>query len=158
MTDPNAPQNPQQPAAPQQPPTAPPPPPAPQYGAPQAPQPPQPPQYGAPQQPYGAQYGQQPARRSSVLSIISLIAGIVGVVGAFVFDWIPFVGAIIGLIISAAAIVLGFLGKSREPHAKGMWLTGIILGFVGVAIDLVFLFIWIAVVAAGGFTYSTSTF
>ncbi len=67
-----------------------------------------------------------------MFSLISLIAGIVGVVGFFVV-FIPFVGGIMQLIIPAAAVVLGFIGKRKEPAAKGMWLTGIILGFVGIA-------------------------
>ncbi|MHA7985566.1 hypothetical protein ACX9R5_07130 [Rathayibacter sp. CAU 1779] len=116
--------------------------------------PPAPPQYGAPAaSPYGG--AAAPAgRKAPVLSIIALIAGILSVVGAFIFDWIPFVGAIIGLVISAAAIVLGFLGRTREPQAKGMWLTGLILGFVGVVINLIFLIFWIAVFATSG-SYST---
>ena len=140
---------PQQPAAPQQP-VAPPPP---AYGAPQQPQAPQ---YGAPAAPqYGApavpQYGAS-AQKSPVLGIISLIAGIVAVV----FFWIsviPIVGSIIMLLISAAAVVLGFLSKSREVRGKGLWLTGIILGFVGALLAIIFLIIWIAAFAAAGNSY-----
>jgi len=96
------------------------------------------PQYGAPQ------YATTSTAPSKTLSLISLIAGIVGLV--------------FGTIFSIAAIVLGFLGRSREPHAKGFWLTGIILGFVGLVLG----FIWIAILvaslgavgaASGGLTY-----
>ena len=82
-----------------------------------------------------------PAKPTPVFSLISLIAGIVGVVGFFVV-FIPIVGGIMQLIIPAAAVVLGFLGKRKEPAAKGMWLTGIILGFVGVAIGLLSIIFW----------------
>ena len=56
--------------------------------------------------------------------------------------FIPIVGGIMQLIIPAAAVVLGFIGKRKEPAAKGMWLTGIILGFVGIAIALLSLVFW----------------
>jgi hypothetical protein len=122
------------------------PPQAPGYGAPGAPGAPAGPVYGQPYAPVGS--------RSPVLSIIALIAGILGVVGFF-FDFIPFVGSIIGLVISAGAVVLGFLGKSKEPRAKGLWLTGIILGFVGAAIDIAFLVFWIVLIAVShDYSYS----
>jgi hypothetical protein len=154
-----------QPPQPPQPPQyqPPQPPQAPQYQAPPAPQPPQyqPPQpqqpaYGAqpftapPQQPapYGqpAAYGQQPApygqpyvqqgaSRTPVLSIISMIAGIVGLLANFAF------GA--GIILSVGAVVLGFLGKGREPQAKGFWLTGLITGFAGIAIAVI---VWVVLI------------
>jgi hypothetical protein len=76
-----------------------------------------------------------------VFSLISLIAGIVGLIGFFVV-FIPFVGGIMQLFIPAAAVVLGFIGRSKEPAAKGMWLTGIILGFVGIAIGLLSIVLW----------------
>ncbi|MCU1438581.1 MAG: hypothetical protein JWP66_1668 [Naasia sp.] len=93
--------------------------------------------------------------KSPILSIISLVAGIIGVVGFFVV-FIPIVGSIMQLVIPAAAVVLGFLGKKREPFApKGLWLTGIILGFVGLAIAVISLIGWILLFATAG-TYSTS--
>ena len=76
-----------------------------------------------------------------MFSLISLIAGIVGLVGFFVV-FIPIVGGIMQLIIPAGAVVLGFIGKSKEPAARGMWLTGIILGFVGIAIALLSIILW----------------
>jgi hypothetical protein len=92
-----------------------------------------------------------------VLSLISLIAGIVGVVGAFVVVWIPFVGGIMQLLIPAAAVVLGFLGMKKEPTAKGMWLTGMILGFVGIAIGLLSIILW-SVAFASFPTYDGTNF
>jgi hypothetical protein len=106
----------------------------------------------APQSPYT---GGAPAQKSPILSILSLVAGIIGVVGFFVV-FIPIVGPIMQLVIPAAAVVLGFLGKRREPWAsKGLWLTGIILGFVGLAIGLISLIGWIVLFASVG-TYSTT--
>jgi len=92
------------------------------------------PQYGAPQ--YSApQYGATGTGPSKTLSIISLIAGIVGL--------------FVGTIFSIAAIVLGFMGRSREPQAKGFWLTGIILGFVGLVLGFIWIAIFVALVGAG---------
>ncbi|MEZ5189514.1 MAG: hypothetical protein R2717_00560 [Schumannella sp.] len=97
-----------------------------------------------------------PANPAPVLSIISLVAGIIGVLGAGIVS-IPIVGSILGLIIPAAAVVLGFLGKKREPFAsKGLWMTGIILGFIGVGIALIALIVWIGVLAAAGVSSSVS--
>ncbi|MEO6825737.1 MAG: hypothetical protein ABI255_04975 [Microbacteriaceae bacterium] len=90
-----------------------------------------------------------------MLSIISLIAGIVGVIGGFI-AFIPIIGSIMQLFIPAAAIILGFLGKRREPQAKGMWLTGIILGFVGIAIAIISLIGWIALFSSGAFSTVTT--
>lgn len=116
--------------------------PAPGYGAPAA-------GYGAPAQPaYGGVYAPAtPAKPTPVLSLISLIAGIVGVVGALGVFWIPVVGGIMQLFIPAAAVVLGFLGKKKEPAAKGMWLTGIILGFVGIVFGLLMIVGWVIALA-----------
>jgi hypothetical protein len=48
----------------------------------------------------------------------------------------------LGFLFAVAAVVLGFIGRRREPQAKGFWLTGIILGFVGIVIAIVF---WISI-------------
>ncbi|GAB3610993.1 hypothetical protein GCM10027414_31190 [Humibacter ginsengiterrae] len=145
MSDPNAPQDPA--GSPQQPP-------APQPAAPQpaAPQQPAPPQYGAPQQPaapqYGApqapQYGQPyaaPVQKSPILSILSLIGGIVGIIGSFFY---------FGGLFAIAAVILGFIGRSREPQAKGFWLTGIILGFVAIALEIIVIIVLVAILASVG--------
>lgn len=66
------------------------------------------------------------------LSLTSFILGLAGLV----FSWVP----ILGFLSSVAAIVLGFIGKSKEPAApKWMWLVGIIAGFVAVALSILFI-------------------
>jgi hypothetical protein len=125
------------------------------YGSPVTPPPAAPsapPAYGAaPQQPYGAAasgpYNVAPAVPKT-LSLIGMIAGIVGIV-------ISVPGWGFGFIFSVAAIVLGFLGKSREPAAKGFWLTAIITGFVGVAISVVYLIITIFLFVVIGADYNS---
>jgi hypothetical protein len=117
--------------------------------------------YGAGQDPYGQSpyvqtpyAGGAPAQKPAVLSIISLVLGILGIVGAFVVV-LPIFGSIMQLFIPAGAVVLGFLGKAKEPWApKGLWLTGIILGFVGLAIAIISLILWIVAIASYG-SFST---
>jgi hypothetical protein len=91
-----------------------------------------------PTPPPSTPYAPAPAPgRTPVLSILSMVFGILGVlVGLF-----PFFGFIPG----AAGVVLGFIGRRREPSARGLWLTGIITGFVAIAIALIWVLIFIVV-------------
>ena len=75
------------------------------------------------------------------LSLTSFILGL----AALVFSWaIGF-----GFLVAVAAVVLGFLGKAKEPQApKWMWLVGIITGFVAIFIALIVLIIWIVALAS----------
>ena len=89
------------------------------------------------------------AKPAPTLSIISMIAGILGLLGGFFYG--------LGGLFSIAAVVLGFIGKKKEPEAKGFWLTGIITGFVGIALSaivIVFVIIIIAIAASTSYTYS----
>ncbi|HSP74941.1 MAG TPA: hypothetical protein VLO31_01850, partial [Cryobacterium sp.] len=129
--------------------------PPPAYGAPTPPpaygaQESQPPAYGTP---YSAPYG-APAAKQPILSILALVAGIIGLLGVPIV-FLPIVGGILGLFIPAAAVVLGFLGKSKEPQARGFWLTGLITGFIGVGLALVSIVIWSVVFASMPTEYST---
>jgi len=175
MTDPNTPSTEGTPSVPPLPPTAPSAPSAPSYGAPSAPSAPpaytppaeSTPSYGAPsyqQAPPANPYAQAPngaapygqpyspvAAAPKTLSLIGMIAGIVGVV-------ISLFSGGFGLIFSIGAVVLGFLGKKREPAAKGFWLTAIITGFVGIAMTVLWVIgiIIFAVVLAGADTSYSS--
>jgi hypothetical protein len=95
--------------------------------------PPPDPQYTPPPATPYAPAGGVPPTRSPVLSILSLVGGIVGVLFSLLFFGL-------GIVFSIAAIVLGFLGRRREAAAKGLWLTGLILGFAGIAVAVV---VWI---------------
>lgn len=82
--------------------------------------------------PYG---GAGPVKKA--LSLTSFIVGIASVF-LFALNW---VAAVIGVV----AVVLGFIGRSREPGApRWMWLTGIILGFVGIVIGIIVLLLVLA--------------
>ena len=55
---------------------------------------------------------------AQTLSLISFIVGL----ASFVFSWVP----VLGFLGAIAAIILGFMGKKKEPAApKWMWLGSI---------------------------------
>ncbi len=71
-----------------------------------------------------------------ILSLIGMIAGIVGIVISIFGGW--------GFIFSVGAIVLGFFGRSREGAvARPFWLTALITGFVGIALSVIWLIVFI---------------
>ena len=88
-----------------------------------------PPTY-APQAAYAGQpgYVPQPAGPPQGISIASMVCGIVGLLFTlFAFGFLP----------ALAAVILGHIAQRKQPYAKPFWLTGIITGYVGVAISLV---------------------
>jgi Domain of unknown function (DUF4190) len=108
--------------------------------------PPPPPPPGAPAgyypsaNPYGYAYATPIPPRG--LSIASMVTGIVGVVFGVSYG--------LGLFPAIAAIITGHLAQKRQPSAKGFWLTGLICGYVGLALSLLgiaFLIFVIAIVA-----------
>ena len=121
---------------------------APQFNAapPAPPVPPVPPQQ-APGQGYPA-YSAAP-REPKGLAITAMILGIVAVVGALIFGWLPFVGGIITILVGAAAVVLGIIAL-RKKQSKGMSLTGLITGGVGVLIGIGIVITWAAVFSSVG--------
>jgi hypothetical protein len=126
-------------APPAAPPVVPPAPPAapPAYAAPAAP----PPTYAPP-----VAYAAAPTK-SPVLSIISLIVGILGLIA---FGW--------GLLLSIGAVVLGHLGQRKEPQAKGLWLTGLITGYVGIVLNLILFSLFVILPLVFLASYSTPGF
>ena len=107
------------------------------------------PQGGYAQPAYGTPaYGTPPP--SKTLSLISMILGIVGVLFGFVYGS--------GILFAIAAVILGHLGKKREGlPAKPFWLTGLITGYIGIALAaIVIIVIILAVVifAASGASYN----
>jgi hypothetical protein len=99
----------------------------------------------------GAPYAPVAPRRAPVLSILSLIAGIIGALGLWV-GFIPFVGFFLGIWFPGAALVLGLFGRKKETQSKGLWLTGIILGSIGLAVAALSLIFWIIIGVSGGFS------
>jgi hypothetical protein len=74
--------------------------------------------YGAPQPPKG-------------LSIASMILGIVGAFFSLFYGF--------GLFPAIAAVITGHIARRRQPHAKGFWLAGLITGYVGLGISLLWI-------------------
>ena len=72
---------------------------------------------------------QQPRR----LALISMILGIGGLV-------LSFFG--VGFFVVVAAVITGHIASRRQHHAKALWLTGIIAGYVGIAFSAVYGVIW----------------
>ena len=88
-----------------------------------------------------------PHNRSNGLALAALIIGIVAVV----FCWTIIGGILFGL----AAVILGFLGRSRvkkgvTTNGSGMALIGIILGFLGLVLSIVMVIVGIGVFRSAG--------
>lgn len=86
------------------------------------------PQAGYPQPGYPVQ-AQRPA---GVLAIVSLVTGIIGLfsVGLFFFPQL-------------AAIICGHLALRREPHMRGVAIAGLVTGYLGAAIFLLWMVVLI---------------
>jgi Domain of unknown function (DUF4190) len=106
-------------------------PPPPSYGQPPPPsygQPP-PPSYGQPPPPsYGQQdYGPQPSRATNGMAIASMVLGLV---------WLCGLGSVL-------ALVFGYMARSqisqRNESGSGFAIAGIVLGWVGVGLLVVYL-------------------
>jgi hypothetical protein len=67
-----------------------------------------------------------PVGGKRTFALVSFILGIVGFVFALL---VP----IIGLLAGIAAVVLGFIARSKEPAApRWMWILGLVLGFLAI--------------------------
>jgi hypothetical protein len=65
---------------------------------------------------------------------LSLTSFIIGLVGLIFATWLV---PVLGLLIGAAAVVLGFIAKGKEPNApQWMWIVGVISGFLTILINL----------------------
>lgn len=108
------------------------PPPAVAPTAPAAPDAPAPPPAAAAASPYGAPagaYAPVPAGPPQGLAITSLACGI----GGLLLVWFG-----LGFLASIAAVVTGHLAQKRQPYARGFWITGLITGYLGILIGLIF--------------------
>jgi hypothetical protein len=100
----------------------------------------------------GGQYATYaPPAAPSGLSITSMVLGIVAVLGSFLYG--------IGLFPAIAAVITGHIARKRQPGAKGMWLTGLITGYVGIAFSILWIVFVILIFAvfipqAGGLSDS----
>jgi hypothetical protein len=86
----------------------------------------------------------KPKKPTATLANTGLALGVIGVLGGIFFGWT--------LLLSLAAVVLGVLARSREPHARGVALSAIVTGIVGVVLSLGWLtysvITWLALTAS----------
>jgi hypothetical protein len=95
--------------------------------------------YYQPANPYGYAYATvQPPRG---LSIASMILGICGLV-------VSFLGAL-GLFPSIAAIITGHIAQKRQPYARGNWIAGLVCGYIGLVVALVWTAFFVVVFIIG---------
>jgi hypothetical protein len=100
--------------------------------------------YYAPQGAYGT--GQPVPPRS--LSVASMVCGIAGVAMSFF---------LIGFLPALAGVILGHIGRKKEPAGKAFSLTGIITGYVGLALSLLIGLFMLAVVLLPFWMVGTAT-
>ncbi|MFF2387720.1 DUF4190 domain-containing protein [Agromyces sp. NPDC058104] len=129
MTDPNLPEQPAG-AVPPTPPAAPA---APAYGTPPAA--PAAPAYAAPA------YGAPASTKTNVLAIVSLVSA---------------------FFISLVAVITGHIAlsqiKKTGEQGRGLAIAGLILGYIGLVVGIIWIIVIIAIAAAGGFSASYSTY
>jgi hypothetical protein len=66
-----------------------------------------------------------------------MICGISGVfLSFFSFGFFP----------ALAGVILGHIAQKKQPYAKPFWLTGVITGYVGIAISLIYGLILLAAI------------
>ena len=86
-----------------------------------------------PQNPYAPQYtyvNQVPYAPAPPrgLSITAMILGILGIVGSFMG----------GFLLSIGAVIFGHIGLRKEPAGRGMAIAGLVTGYIGVGLGVVF--------------------
>lgn len=102
--------------------------------------------------PHGMPYGYGPPQTilyGRETNGIAIAAGVCGII-AVVLCWIPFIDYI-SIVLGVLAIIFGILGVRRADaygSGKGMAITGIVCGSVGLAISLLFLLLIFAVVSS----------
>lgn len=87
----------------------------------------------APSNPAATAYSALPAGPSTTLSVLALVFGIMGLILSFF---------LLGLLPAIGAVILGHLALKREPHARGMGIAGLVTGYIGVAISV----LWVLVI------------
>ncbi len=55
-----------------------------------------------------------------------------------------------------AAVILGHLALKREPAGKGMAIAGLVMGYIGVALTLIFGIIFFIAIGASSSSYNNN--
>jgi hypothetical protein len=96
--------------------------------------------YAAPAAPAQQAYVPVPAGPPQGLAIASMVTGLAGLLFSLIA-----VG--FGFLASVAAVVTGHMAQKKQPYAKGFWLTGIITGYIGIAISIFFFIVFVVAIA-----------
>jgi hypothetical protein len=88
-----------------------------------------------------AAYGAVPAQPQG-LAIASMICGIAGLV-------------LLGFLSSLAAVITGHIAARKQPWARGMWITGLITGYIGLVVGALIGAFWVIIIAIGIFESTT---
>ena len=80
-------------------------------------------------------------------------AFVAGLRAGFMFNTFPGMG---GHFVppALAAVITGHLAQKRQPYARGFWMTGLITGYIGLALCVLVLIFFIVIIAAFGTSYS----
>lgn len=74
-----------------------------------------------------------------------MVTGIIGVCFSLLYGS--------GFLPSLAAVITGHLARKRQPYARGLWLTGLICGYIGLGIAVLW---FAALIIFAVFAISTS--
>ena len=85
-------------------------------------------------------YSPAPLTQPKGMSIAALVLGIASVVTGFF--------GLLGVLLGVLAVIFGFIARRRQPYARGLWLTGLILGVVGLILGLIIGGLQIALILA----------
>lgn len=80
---------------------------------------------------YAPTHYAQPTAAPSGLAIASLVTGIVGAFFGFLYG--------IGFLSALAAVITGHIAQRRKYGPRGFWIAGLVCGYVGLALSLIWL-------------------
>lgn len=113
------------------------------------------------QQPHQVVYQQVVKAPSNGMAVASLILGIIAI-AVGIWSPIPFVGivtAFLAFLPAVLAVIFGHVGLSAVQKVgvgKGQALTGLILGYVTLALIILVTFFWFSAMAVSGASNSVS--
>ncbi len=76
------------------------------------------------------------------MAVTALVLGILSLALSVFTGLIPVIGQLLTVILGIVAIILGAAAIKRDQERKGLAIAGLIMGFMGIVLGLVFLFLW----------------
>jgi hypothetical protein len=62
---------------------------------------------------------------------------------------------LLGFLSSLAAVITGHIAARKQPWARGMWITGLITGYIGLVVGALIGAFWVIIIAIGIFESTT---